>query len=160
MSARAGRVAAVSGGARGIGRATAAALLGDGAFVAIGDLDRMATEGAAAELGAGCIGLQLDVRDRACFARFLGETVQRLGDLDVLVNNAGVMQLSRFVEEDEAGADLMIDVNLRGALTGTQLALRSMLPRGTGHIVIVASSAGKVGIPGGATYCATKRSSD
>jgi NADP-dependent 3-hydroxy acid dehydrogenase YdfG len=152
----AGKVVAITGGARGIGRATAAALISQGARVAIGDIDTNLVEQTARELGAGTVGLPLDVTDRASFDTFLTEVENRLGPLDVLINNAGIMPIGPFVEEDDATADRMIDINLRGVILGSKLALQRFLPRRSGHLVNVASSAGKAGFPGGATYCATK----
>lgn len=152
----AGKVVAITGGARGIGRATAAALARRGAKIAIGDLDLPATEQAARELGAGVVGLQLDVTDRASFGRFLEQVEQQLGPLDVLINNAGIMHVGSFVEESDEIAARQIDINLHGVITGSKLALERFLPRRTGHLVNVASTAGKAGVPGGATYSATK----
>jgi NADP-dependent 3-hydroxy acid dehydrogenase YdfG len=151
-----GKVAAITGGARGIGRATAQAFIREGIKVAIGDLDGAAAEQTARELGAGTIGLELNVTDRESFARFLDETESRLGPLDVLVNNAGIMQLGRFLDEDDATAHRMVDINLHGVLLGMKLALPRMQARSRGHLVNIASQAGKAGFPGGATYCATK----
>ena len=151
-----GQVIAITGGGRGIGHATASALVRAGAVVAIGDLDAQQASDAASVLGERCIGLALDVRDRQAFHGFLDQVESRLGPLDVLINNAGVMLLSMFADEDDDRSDLMIDVNLRGVLIGTRLALRRMLPRDRGHIVNVASSVAKVSLAGGATYSATK----
>jgi NADP-dependent 3-hydroxy acid dehydrogenase YdfG len=151
-----GTVVAITGGARGIGRATATALVRKGAKVAIGDLDAELAERTAAELGGGTVALALDVTDRASFERFLDETEAQLGPLDVLVNNAGIMHLAPLVDETDAAAARMIDINLHGVLTGSKLALARFLPRRTGHLVNIASTAGKAGVPGGATYSATK----
>jgi NAD(P)-dependent dehydrogenase (short-subunit alcohol dehydrogenase family) len=152
----AGSVVAITGGARGIGRATAVALIAQGARVAIGDIEASLAEQTAGELGAGTIGLPLDVTDRASFARFLDEVEDRLGPLDVLINNAGIMPLGRFVEETDATAQRMIDINLVGLIYGSKLALERFLPRRRGHLVQIASAAGKMGFAGGVTYCATK----
>ncbi len=152
----AGQVVAITGGARGIGRATAAALITQGARVAIGDIEAELAERTAQELGGGTIGLPLDVTDRASFKAFLDEVESRLGPLDVLINNAGIMPIGPFVEESDATATRMIDINLHGVIFGSKLALERFLPRGRGHLVNIASSAGKAGFPGGATYCATK----
>jgi NADP-dependent 3-hydroxy acid dehydrogenase YdfG len=151
-----GRVAAVTGGARGIGRATAAALAAAGMRVAIGDLDAELAETEAERLDAGAIGLAVDVTDPSSFAAFLETVEDRLGTLDALVNNAGIMHLGRFVDEDHAAATRMVDINLLGVVTGSRLALRRFESRGQGHLVNIASSAGKYGSPGGATYAATK----
>jgi NADP-dependent 3-hydroxy acid dehydrogenase YdfG len=151
-----GKVVAITGGARGIGKATAVALVGKGCRVAIGDLDPGLAEQTAESLGGGTIALQLDVTDRESFAAFLDEAERQLGPVDVLVNNAGIMPLGRFADEDDATARRMVDINLHGVIFGTKLALERMQPRNSGHIVNIASQAGKAGFPGGATYCATK----
>jgi NAD(P)-dependent dehydrogenase (short-subunit alcohol dehydrogenase family) len=151
-----GQVVAITGGARGIGRATAVALIAQGARVGIGDIDAPLAEKAASELGGGTIGLPLDVTDRTSFTAFLDEVERQLGPLDVLVNNAGIMPIGPFVEETDAAAQRMIDVNVHGVILGSKLAIQRFVPRGRGHIVQLASIAGKGGFPGVATYCASK----
>ena len=151
-----GKVVAITGGARGIGRATAQALAREGAKVAIGDLDQPLAEQTAAELGGEAVGLELDVTRRDSFADFLDQVTERLGPVDVLINNAGIMPLGVFAEEDDATARRMVDINLHGVIYGMKLAIPAMQKRGSGHIVNLASQAGKIGLPGGATYCATK----
>ncbi len=152
----AGETAAITGGARGIGRATAEACLRQGMRVAIGDVDFDAARKTAEELGASAVALPLDVTDRASFAAFLDGAEQQLGPVDVLVNNAGIMQIGRFIDEDDLTARRMVDINIHGVIFGTKLALERMLPRDRGHIVNISSQAGKFGTPGGATYSATK----
>ena len=152
----AGKVVAITGGGRGIGRATATALIAQGARVAIGDIDRELAARTAAELGSGTLGLPLDVTDSDSFEGFLTRVEAELGPLDVLINNAGIMPLGPFVSESDATSRRMVEVNLIGVLTGSRLALKRFLPRGRGHLVNIASMAGKSGYPGGATYCATK----
>jgi len=97
-----GTVVAITGGARGIGRATANALAREGAKVAIGDLDADLAAKEAAAIGGDAVGLGLDVTDRDSFEAFLDAVEEKLGPLDVLVNNAGIMPLGRFIEEDDA----------------------------------------------------------
>jgi short-subunit dehydrogenase len=152
----AGQVVAITGGARGIGRATAAALIMQGTRVAIGDIETELAERTASELGSGTIGLPLDVTDRASFAGFLDEVENRLGPLDVLINNAGIMPIGPFVTETDATARRMVEINLYGVILGSKLALERFGKRGRGHLVQIASAAGKMGFAGGATYCATK----
>lgn len=151
-----GKVVAITGGARGIGESTARALVAKGAKVAIGDLDRELAESTAAALGGGTLALELDVTRRDSFEGFLDQVEERLGSLDVLINNAGIMPLGRFVDEDDLTARRMIDINVHGVLYGMKLALPRMQRRNAGHIVNLASQAGKAGFPGGATYCGTK----
>jgi NAD(P)-dependent dehydrogenase (short-subunit alcohol dehydrogenase family) len=152
----AGSVVAITGGARGIGRATAAALTAHGARVAIGDIDVSLAEAAAEELAAGTIGLPLDVTDVESFENFLVQVESQLGALDVLINNAGVMPIGPFVDETDETARRLLEINLHGVIIGSKLALKRFVPRRHGHLVQIASAAGKLGFPHGATYCATK----
>jgi NAD(P)-dependent dehydrogenase (short-subunit alcohol dehydrogenase family) len=151
-----GRVVAITGGARGIGKATAEALVRRGARVAIGDVDLALAEQTAVGLGGGSVALALDVSDRGSFETFLDEAERQLGPLDVVINNAGIMPTTPFVEESEDSFRRQIEINLIGVIHGTQLAMARMIPRDTGHIVNIASQAGKTGVPGIATYSATK----
>src|SRR5436305_3381922 len=143
----AGDTAAITGGARGIGRATAEAFLRQGMNVAIGDVDLEAARQASSELGPNTVALPLDVTDRASFASFLDEAERQFGPIDVLVNNAGIMQIGRFIDEDDVTAKRMIDINLHGVILGTKLPLERLLPRGRGHIVKLASRARKLSPP-------------
>jgi NADP-dependent 3-hydroxy acid dehydrogenase YdfG len=147
---------AITGGGRGIGRATAEACLRAGMSVVIGDINGAAVAAVAAELGDRAVALPLDVRDPHSFEAFLVEAEARIGPLDVLVNNAGVAPIGRFADEDPRDTQRMVDINIGGVLTGTRLALRRFVPRGHGHIVNLASSAGQIAPAGGATYAATK----
>jgi short-subunit dehydrogenase len=150
----AGKVVAITGGGRGIGAATAAALVREGAKVGIGDLDLDVAERTAGDLGAEAF--PLDVTDRAGFTKFLEEVEGRLGPVDILINNAGIMLLGRFEDESDRSTSHQLEINLHGVIHGTREAVKRMRPRKTGHIVNVASAAGKAGFPGAATYCATK----
>src|ERR671931_898611 len=151
-----GKVVAITGGGRGIGRATALALTREGARVAVGDLDREAAERVGAEIGPTGLGLPLDVTDHAAFTAFLDEVEQRLGPLDVVVNNAGIMPVTPLVEESPESISRQLEINLSAVIHGTQEAMKRMVPRGSGHIVQLASLAGRAGFPRRATYCATK----
>lgn len=151
-----GKVVLITGAARGIGAATARAVAAQGARVVLADLDRDLAASVAGEVGGGAVGRGLDVTDHAAFAALLDDVEDGLGPLDVLVNNAGIMPVSPFAEEDPASLARTLDVNLHAVLIGTQLAVQRMRPRGYGHVVNVASAAGKGGFPGVVTYCATK----
>ena len=151
-----GQVVAITGAGRGIGRATAAACVRAGMKVAIGDLDVAAAEQTAAELGHGTIALPVNVVERDSVRRFLDAVEAQLGPLDVLVNNAGIMPLGPFDAESDETARRLVDINVHGVLHGMKEALPRMRARGRGHIVNIASTAGKVGFAGGATYSGTK----
>lgn len=151
-----GKVVAITGGARGIGKATAAALVDKGCRVAIGDLDLELAEQTAAHLGGGTVALPLDVTDRGSFEGFLDEAERQLGPLDVVINNAGIMPVTPFAEESLESIRRQLDINVVGVINGMQLAIERMRPRGAGHIVNLASQAGKGGFPGIATYSGTK----
>lgn len=151
-----GKVVAITGGAQGIGKSTAASLIRRGARVAIGDLNQELAEATATELGGNCVAFELDVTARQSFERFLDAAEKELGPVDVLINNAGIMPLNMLADEADEIAKLQVDINVHGVIFGTKLAIERMVPRGSGHIVNIASQAGKAGFPGGATYCATK----
>jgi NADP-dependent 3-hydroxy acid dehydrogenase YdfG len=152
----AGQTAVISGGARGIGRSTAESLLRQGMRVALGDVDLDAARQTSAELGPSTVALGLDVTERASFEAFLASAEEQLGPVDVLVNNAGIMPLGPFLDEDDVTAQRILDINVHGVVLGMKVTLPRMLARGCGHIVNIASQAGKYGTPGGATYCASK----
>jgi NADP-dependent 3-hydroxy acid dehydrogenase YdfG len=151
-----GKVAAITGGARGIGKETARHFVREGMKVAIGDLDLELAKQTAQELGPDVVAFPLNVTERPSFKKFLDDAEEALGPIDVLVNNAGIMQLGLFLEEDDATTQRQIDINVNGVLWGMKEVLPRFLARNSGHLVNVASTAGKGGFPGGATYCGTK----
>ncbi|MFF5036347.1 SDR family oxidoreductase [Nocardia salmonicida] len=151
-----GATIAITGAARGIGLATAKAFVEQGAYVALGDLDEALAVQAAAEIGDHAIGHALDVTDKASYAAFLDATAQWRGPLDVLVNNAGVMPNGPFLDQSDRIDQLTMDVNVYGVIHGMRLALPAMVARGYGHVVNVASLAGKFPIKGLAVYNASK----
>ncbi|MDJ0109067.1 SDR family oxidoreductase, partial [Rhodococcus erythropolis] len=150
-----GQVVVITGGARGIGYATAKRLISLGARVAIGDIDEATLAQAAKDLGIRTFG-RLDVTDPASFFDFLDTVEGELGPIDVLVNNAGIMPVGRIVDEDDTVTRRIIEIDVLGVITGTKLALRRMLPRGRGHVINIASLAGELPCPGLSTYCGAK----
>jgi NAD(P)-dependent dehydrogenase (short-subunit alcohol dehydrogenase family) len=151
-----GRVVAITGGARGIGLATARALQAAGARVAIGDIDADEAVRAAESIGAGVLASPLDVTDPDSFRDFLARAERELAPLDVLINNAGIMPIGPFLSESFATAERVFGINVLGVMTGMKLALPGMLQRRRGHIVNVSSVAGRSPVPGGASYAASK----
>ena len=145
----------VTGSARGIGLATAERLVRAGARVAIGDRDADLAAAAADRLGDRVASAPLDVADAGSWQEFLA-AVHHLGPVDVLVNNAGIMPVGPVLEEPEAVARAVVDVNLHGVVNGTKAVAPAMVERGRGQIVNVASAVGRVAAPGGATYTASK----
>ncbi|WP_394837530.1 SDR family NAD(P)-dependent oxidoreductase [Pendulispora rubella] len=151
-----GAVVAITGGARGIGLATARRFVEKGAFVCIGDLDGDAAREAACTLGPYARGFELDVARRASFERFVAAVEAEVGPIEVLVNNAGVMPTGRFLEESDETDRAAMGVNHWGTSLGMKLVLPRMIARGRGHVVNVASLAGKFEVPWMATYVASK----
>jgi NAD(P)-dependent dehydrogenase (short-subunit alcohol dehydrogenase family) len=152
-----GRVAVVTGGAAGIGRASCARLAEAGAKVVVADLDGEAARAAAADIGSGAVALGIDVRTASTARAAVDETLARLGRLDVWVNAAGIYPTASVLELSDADWDDVLDVNLRGTFVCAREAARVMAPRGEGVIVNVTSTAAhRVDAPGAAHYTASK----
>jgi 2-hydroxycyclohexanecarboxyl-CoA dehydrogenase len=144
------RIALVTGGASGIGAATVRRLAAEGARVAVADIDAAGARNVAGEVDG--VAVEMDVAD----ASSVRAGVEAVGQVDVLVNNAGTDRFSYFVNTDEALWDLVLGVNLRGTIAVTHAVLDGMQRRGGGAIVNVASEAGRVGSQGSAVYSAAK----
>ena len=148
------RVALVTGGASGIGAATARRLAAEGARVAVADLNEDGARAMAGELdGVFCA---MDVADAGSVREGVAVVERELGPVEVLVNNAGTDRFSFFVNTDEELWDLVLGVNLRGVMAVTHAVLGGMQERQAGAIVNVASEAGRVGSQGSAVYSAAK----
>lgn len=145
----------VTGGARGIGRATVERFARQGASVAVGDLDADLLGEVAAPYGDRVATARLDVTDPASWREFLA-AVGHLGPWDVLVNNAGIMPLGSVLKEPDEVTRAIFDVNVHGPINGTKAVAPGMVERGRGHIVNVASAVGRVPLADGASYSASK----
>src|SRR5829696_1328860 len=139
-----GKVAIVTGGAQGIGRASALRFASEGARVAVADLQVDGASKVAAEItsSGSAFGIAVDVRDRAQVQSAVDQTVAQFGGVDILMNNAGVIRITPFLEIDEEEWDLLFDVNCKGLLWFAQAAARQMIQQGRGgKIINVASQA-------------------
>jgi 2-hydroxycyclohexanecarboxyl-CoA dehydrogenase len=145
-----GRIALVTGGASGIGAATARRLAAEGARVCVADIDLAGARSVAGEVDGSAV--EMDVADVASVRAAVAEA----GDVDVLVNNAGTDRFAFFVNTDPELWDFVLGVNLRGTIAVTHAVLGGMQQRGRGAIVNVASEAGRVGSQGSAVYSAAK----
>jgi NAD(P)-dependent dehydrogenase (short-subunit alcohol dehydrogenase family) len=152
-----GKTALITGAARGIGRAFAAAYMGEGARVAIADIDGERARQTAAELGEAAIAVDMDVTDQASIDRAVAETVAALGGIDILINNAAIFTAAPIVDISRADYARVFDINVAGTLFTLQAVARHMIGRGQGgKIINMASQAGRRGEALVAVYCATK----
>ena len=146
----------ISGASSGIGEATVRELAATSARLFIGARRTDRLEALAAQLGSNVAWCALDVTDAGSFASFAAAAQERFGQLDVLINNAGIMPLSPLAAMKQDEWARMIDVNIRGVLNGIAAVLPGFVAQGAGHVVNVASIAAHVVLPGAAVYCATK----
>jgi 2-hydroxycyclohexanecarboxyl-CoA dehydrogenase len=156
MKGLSGKVALVTGAARGIGFAIAMRLAEEGAKVAIADVNDHGTVEAAARIGKATIGVRIDVTDTGSIAAGVAAVVERLGPIDVLVNNAGWDRVEPFVKSQEATWDTVIAINLKGPIACARAVLDSMIERRSGKIISISSDAGRVGSVGEAVYAGAK----
>jgi 3(or 17)beta-hydroxysteroid dehydrogenase len=154
-----GKVAIVTGGAGGLGRAEALLLAKEGATVVVTDLDQVAIEAVAAEM-AGCGGkglaIRLDVTSESEWGGVINRTLEEYGRLDVLVNNAGVIIYKTIEDTSLAEWQWLMRVNLDGVFLGTKAAIPAMRKTGGGSIINIASVAGLIGNPDASAYHASK----
>ena len=151
-----GAVVAITGGARGIGLATGRLFIEKGAVVCIGDLNMDAARRAQESLGSRAHAFHLDVTQRSSFEQFISDIERDIGPIDVLINNAGVMPTGRFLDGTDEADRATMSVNHFGPALGMKLVLPLMIARGRGHVVNVASLAGKIEVPFLASYVASK----
>lgn len=154
-----GRVAIVTGGSRGIGRAVAASLAEDGASVVVSGRDPVRVEVEAKELealGASVLAVQADVARREDADRLVDRARERFGRIDILVNNAGITRDALLVRMKDDDWDAVLDVNLRGAFLMTRAVAKVMMRQKGGRIINIASTAGAMGNAGQANYSAAK----
>ncbi len=153
----AGKTALITGAARGIGRAFAEAYVNEGARVAIADINIDGARECAAALGKNALGVAVDVTDQASIDNAVAQTVKKLGQIDILVNNAALFTAAPIVEIERNDYQRVFDINVAGTLFTMQAVARHMIERGQGgKIINMASQAGRRGEPLVAVYCATK----
>jgi len=154
-----GKVALVTGASSGIGEATALALAGEGAAVALGARRKDRLESLRERIesdGGRAVAIEVDITDEEQARRFVEGAREQLGGLDILVNNAGLMLLGAVTGADTSEWKRMVDVNLLGLLYCTHAALPVMTGQGSGHIVNLSSVAGRIATLGSAVYNLTK----
>jgi 3alpha(or 20beta)-hydroxysteroid dehydrogenase len=150
------KVAVVTGGARGMGAATARLFAAEGAKVVVADVLDEAGMALAAELKSGTLFAHLDVTDEADWQRLIAKTLASFRQIDVLVNNAGILLFKTIAETSAAEFQRVLGVNLLGTFLGTRLVGAKMVERGRGSIVNISSADGLKGANGLAAYCSSK----
>ena len=157
MSRLNGKTALITGAARGIGLAFAAAYIREGAKVVLADIDLEAAQNAADRLGQLACAVALDVTDQASIDACVAETIKNVGHIDILINNAAVFDMAPLSDITRASYERLFSINVAGPLFVMQAAARAMVARGEGgRIINMASQAGRRGEPLVAVYCASK----
>ena len=151
-----GKIALITGGGRGIGRAIALALAHEGVRIAVAARTAEQVEHVAAEIGNGAIAIACDVSDPESVTRMFTQTRERLGDVDILVNNAGIAESATLVNTTDDLWHRHLAINLSGTFYCTRAALPAMLKKKWGRVINVASIAAKTGAPYIAAYAASK----
>jgi 2-hydroxycyclohexanecarboxyl-CoA dehydrogenase len=151
-----GSVAIVTGAAGGIGGAVAAGLASAGASVAAWDLDGDRAAEIASAIGSGSVAVAVDITSRPSVEGALATTVDALGPVDVLVNNAGIDKIEPFLQSEEPTWERIVAVNFLGAVRCCHVVVPGMVERGAGRVVNIASDAGRVGSSGEVVYSGTK----
>lgn len=151
-----GKVVVITGSGRGIGRTIAERFAAAGGTVVISDLDDAIVQAVASEIGRGAIGIAANVTSADDVARLLDTTNERLGSVDVVVNNAGITRDTLMIRMDERDWDMVLDINLKGAFLVTKAASRIMMKQRRGRIINISSVVGIIGNAGQANYSASK----
>ncbi|MEO0635310.1 MAG: L-iditol 2-dehydrogenase [Pseudomonadota bacterium] len=152
-----GRTALITGAARGIGRAFAEAYVREGASVAIADIDFERAQKTASEIGSAAMAVVMDVQDQASIDEAVAQVAERLGGIDILINNAAIFTAAPIVEIDRDDFERVFSINVAGSLFTLQAVARHMIERGKGgKIINMASQAGRRGEALVAVYCASK----
>ncbi|MCK9603657.1 MAG: 3-oxoacyl-[acyl-carrier-protein] reductase [Candidatus Omnitrophica bacterium] len=153
------KVALVTGGARGIGRAIALALAREGADIVIGDVNKEEAAKSCLEiesLGRKTLALGMDVTDYANVEDAVNKILDKFGKVDILVNNAGITKDNLLLRMNQADWDAVLNVNLKGTFNCIKAVSRPMIKQRTGRIISIASIIGIIGNPGQANYAASK----
>ena len=156
MTSLDGKAAIVTGSGSGIGRAMALGLASEGASVLIADIDEERAQAVAGEIGGNSFGIMVDVSQTAAVDGMVQTCVERFGSVDILINNAGRVEVGNVVDMTDEQWDSVVAVNLRGTFLCSRAVAREMIPRGWGRIVNVASGRGVFSSPGLAVYGTTK----
>lgn len=152
-----GKNALITGAARGIGLAFAKAYVTEGARVAIADIDLARATAAAADIGEAAVAVQMNIADQASIDAGLGDAIDALGHIDILINNAAVFSAAPIAEITRADYQRVFDINVAGTLFTLQAVANHMIERGIkGRIINMASQAGRRGESLVAVYCASK----
>lgn len=152
-----GKTAIVTGGASGIGEGIARRLAADGAKIVIADLNGDLARSVATDIGESAIAFELDVTDETSVDALVSKATDSFGGLDIMVNNAGIIQIAPVAETDYSDWKRLMDVNVDGVFLGCRAAARVMVEQGRGGTIINASSgAGRRGVPNISGYCASK----
>lgn len=150
------KIAIITGSGRGIGRAIAECLAGFGAKVVISDLDQSMVDQVASEIGSGAIGIACNVTDSGQVEQLFKQTQEKLGRVDIVVNNAGITRDGLMIRMDEKDWDMVLDINLKGAFLVSKAAARIMMKQRAGRIVNISSIVGVIGNAGQVNYSASK----
>jgi len=150
------KVVVVTGSARGIGRRIAERYAEQGARVVISDLNQEEVEKVAAQIGEQTIGIMVDVASSEAVTKLFDQTLERFGQVDIVVNNAGITRDSLMIRMDEKDWDMVLDINLKGAFLITKTSGKIMMKQRSGRIINISSIVGLSGNAGQSNYSASK----